>query len=215
MKRSIESFLFDLDGTLIDSKHDLAFSVQHLQKRFDHPPNTEEEIGRFVGDGVTKLIERALPKLKAADRTEAVRAFKRYYHRHCLDKTRPYPGVREVIEHFRRKKLAVVTNKPVRISRHILDGLGLLNHFQLVVGGDSLREKKPHPAPLQYAMGSMNGTPRSTVMVGDGVNDILAGRAAGTWTCGIISAIGQPEKLRLGRPDFLIERFFELLGIFR
>lgn len=202
---SVDAILFDLDGTLIDSKKDLFLSVRYLQDKYAKRRSTEAEVATFIGDGVVKLVQRALPGVEGNLRREAVKTFKRYYRQHCLDHTRLYPGVRQMLAHFRHKKLAVVTNKPVRVSRRILRGLGILSAFRVVLGGDSLRTKKPHPAPIRFALTRMRvSQPQNALMVGDGKNDILAGRAAGTWTCGIRSNIGSRAKLLAAQPHFRI-----------
>ncbi len=211
----VEALLFDLDGTLIDSKRDLTYSIQNLQKRLGFPLSTENQIASFIGDGVVMLVARALPGLKGPRLTQAVDLFKRHYRQHCLDHTRLYAGVREVLWHFRAKKLAVVTNKPIRISRHVLEGLGVLSRFQVVLGGDSTRIKKPDPFPIQYALRVLKiSDPRRAVMIGDGFHDILAGRTAGTYTCGFVSNIGDSAALRSTRPDFLILKTHELMRLF-
>ena len=125
----VEALLFDLDGTLIDSKRDLALSVQHLQKHFGVAVSSEEQVGTFIGDGMIKLVERALPDITASTIPDAVTAMKHFYREHCLDHTRVYPGVLQTLKHFRQKKMAVVTNKPVRISGYILDQLALSSFF--------------------------------------------------------------------------------------
>src|SRR4051812_39181499 len=121
----VDALFFDLDGTLIDSKTDLALSVQETQRRFGSRLSSLDEVGAFVGDGVVKLIQRALPTLSDEALAGAVEAFKDHYREHCLDHTRLYPGARDMLERYRSKKLAVLTNKPERISRRILSGLGL------------------------------------------------------------------------------------------
>jgi phosphoglycolate phosphatase len=212
----IDAILFDLDGTLVDSRRDLAKSVRLLQKRFGTPCNSEEEVAAFVGDGVTKLVQRALPRLPPAKLEDAVAQFKRYYHDHCLDHTSVYPGVRETLRHFRRKKMAVVTNKPTRISGYILDRLDLAPFFAVLIGGDSLPNKKPHPEPVSNAMKTLRILrPKRVVMVGDGSNDVLAGRAAGTRTCGVRSNIGDPHKLFKSKPDFILDAIADLMRIFK
>lgn len=215
MRIPVEALIFDLDGTLIDSKQDLVLSVQHLQKSLGFPPSSEKRISGFIGDGVVRLVQRALPGYEGEKLKQVVSAFKRYYHIHCLDHTRLYPLVYETVFHFRDKPMAVVTNKPVRISRHILEGLGLASRFRFILGGDSFKNKKPHPEAVQFALNKMNVlNPRRAVVVGDGVNDILAGRSAGTLTCGILSGIGNSESLRRLRPDFLVLNTAELMHIF-
>ncbi len=213
---SIDALLFDLDGTLIDSKRDLALSVRFLQKQYGAPPSSDDRVASFVGDGVIKLVQRSLPNLPEAELNQALINFKHIYRERCLDHTRPYPGVKEMLKHFRHKKLAVVTNKPVRISGFILDHLKLSDYFEILIGGDSLPNKKPHPEPILNALKKMRLIdPKCAVMVGDGPNDIVAGRAAGTRTCGIQSNIGDPKKLSKSKPDFIVRHMKELTRIFK
>src|SRR4029077_8682248 len=114
----VDALLFDLDGTLVDSRRDLALSVQFLQRHYGARRSSERDVAAFVGDGVVKLVQRALPALPHSKLDEALMTFKKYYRAHCLDHSKLYPGVRDVLRHFRRKKMAVVTNKPVRVSGH-------------------------------------------------------------------------------------------------
>ena len=211
----VDALLFDLDGTLVDSKRDLAHSVRHLQKQFRVSASSEKQVASFIGDGVVKLVERALPGLPKSRLEPAVAAFKQYYREHCLDHTRVYPGVLSALRHFRGKKMAVVTNKPVRISAHILDELGLSPFFQALIGGDSLPNKKPHPEPILSALKTMRvENKKRAVTVGDSPNDIHAGRSAGTYTCGVYSNISDPQKLLNSRPDFAIHKLNELTRFF-
>src|SRR5262249_32371091 len=121
----------------------------------------------------------------------------------------------EMLTRFRAKRLAVVTNKPWRVSRLIIEGLGWEKIFSLVVGGNSLRVKKPDPGPVDFALQSLrSASPRRAVMIGDGINDILSGRGAGTWTCGILSNIGDPQKLIATKPDFIVLTAYELMHLF-
>src|SRR5207248_1760185 len=117
------------------SKRDLAHAVRHLQRLYQMPLSSEKQVGAFVGDGVVKLVQRALPGLSGSRLSGAVDTFKDFYREHCLDHTRVYPGVRSTLDHFRNKKMAVVTNKPVRISGRILHGLGLADYFEVLIGG--------------------------------------------------------------------------------
>jgi phosphoglycolate phosphatase len=212
----VDALLFDLDGTLIDSKRDLAHSVQYIQKRYEMPTSTEQQVGTFIGDGVVKLIQRALPGLTQSRLDEAVSAFKAYYREHCLDHTTIYPGVVPMLNHFHRKKMVVVTNKPVRISAHILDLLGLSPYFALVIGGDSLPNKKPHPEPILNALKTIGFiNPKRAVVIGDSPNDVRAGRAAGTYTCGIRSNIADFQKLADSKPDYMIRSMKELTRFFK
>ncbi len=211
----VDALLFDLDGTLIDSKKDLALSIQYLQRYYHVSESTESEVASYIGDGVVKLIERALRSTDSELIDEAVPVFKKYYREHSLDFTTLYPHTEEVLHHFRKKKLAVVTNKPLKISRYLLEEFGIASYFSVILGGDSMEQKKPHPAPLKEALRQM-AVPSSqgAVMVGDSVTDVLAGRNAGARTCGIVSNIGDAEKLRDSKPDFLILNLNEMTRLF-
>jgi len=208
---NIEAILFDLDGTLIDSTRDLADSVRHIQKVYAHPLSTDEEVATFIGDGVGKLVERALPDYDQSQLAEPVEQLKDYYRLHCLANTTIYPGVVETLTKLRHKKMAIVTNKPARISRRILDGLKLSDYFSVIVGGDTLPEKKPHPAPLLHAAKQLNVAPERCLMIGDSAVDVAAARAAGMPAIGILSNIGDREQLKKSKPDFLIQKFSDVI----
>lgn len=182
--------VFDLDGTLIDSKQDLAEAVNATLRQFGLPPQTHERIASYIGDGAAVLIERAL----AADAADpalapaALAAFLDYYHRHLLDHTRPYPGVPEQLHRLRealpQARMAVLTNKPVRASISICEGLGLAPFFTTVYGGNSFPTKKPDPQGLLQLISEAGVQADETVMVGDSEVDILTARAAGAWSLG-------------------------------
>jgi phosphoglycolate phosphatase len=212
----VDALLFDLDGTLVDSKGDLTQSVRWLQRRYRERLSSEREVASFIGDGVVTLVRRALPHLKNKKLLIAVEEYKAHYRAHCLDTTRAYPEVRETLYHFRHKKLAVISNKPVRATRCILEGLGFLSLFRCVLGGDSLARKKPDPEPLYRALHELGVShPSLAVMVGDGPNDVLAGEAAGTRTCLIQTNITDPERLKILRPDFRLPHFGSLRALFQ
>ncbi len=212
----VEAILFDLDGTLIDSKDDLARSVQFLQRRYKAKLSSHEEVARFIGDGVVKLVRRALPELAPGRLGAAVDLFKKYYRAHCLDRTRLYPGVRRTLEHFKEKKMAVVTNKPVRVSGLILEKLRISHYFQVLVGGDSLPRKKPHPEPVTNALRTLGLRPSKKILVvGDGPNDVRSGKAAKVRTCGILSNITDHQNLLMSRPDRIIHHMTDLIRFFK
>ena len=138
--------IFDLDGTLVDSKKDLTTSVNHIRNRFDLPVLAEEEIARFIGNGALALIRCALAeKASEINVQAALQMFLSYYKAHMLDSTDLYPGVRETLDRLSDCRLAVLTNKPVHFSCAMLDGLGIYKHFVAVYGGNSFDQKKPDP----------------------------------------------------------------------
>lgn len=211
---TVDAILFDLDGTLIDSQKDIAASVHFLQEKYGHPPSSQAEVARFIGDGVGKLVERAIGVSDPAELAKAVELFKDHYRVHALDTTYVYDGVHETLEHFRGKKMGVLTNKPVRISKRILEGLGLGEFFPVVLGGDSTARKKPHPDGVHLALQQLAvENVANVLMVGDSAQDVMAGKAAGTRTCGIASNIGDPAALESAKPDFTVRSLRELMRI--
>ena len=169
----------------------------------------------FVGEGVRNLIGRAL---RAAGNTEpdeaAIRSllesYLREYEPHMLDTTRLYPGVAETLDRLDWARFAVVTNKLEHFSRRILDDLGVGARFDVLIGGDSVPERKPHPGPVQAAAARCGVDAAESVMVGDSAVDVAAGRAAGVYTCGIASGFRGREELQRAGCDLILERFVEL-----
>ncbi len=207
--------LFDLDGTLVDSRADLCTAVNLMLEDLGLGPLAGEQVVSLVGEGAARLVGRAL--LAAGGREpsdeklrDGLGLFKGRYREHLLDATRPYEGVTEALEHFARLPKAVVTNKPLELTEGILDGLGLRTFFAAVLGGDSLPERKPSPAPLFEAARLCGVAPGECLMVGDSWVDIAAGRAAGIMTCGFAGGFRGREELRAAGADYLIEHFGEL-----
>ena len=202
--------IFDLDGTLVDSKKDLTASVNYIRTRFDLPVLTEEEIARFIGNGALMLIRRALDTKATEDNVQAgLQMFLSYYRAHMLDSTALYPGVRETLDNLSDCKLAVLTNKPVHFSCAMLDGLGIYGHFAAVYGGNSFDHKKPDPVGIYQILSDTKGHREKTWMIGDSAVDVLTGRNAGVMTCGVTYGYAT-ETFNDAQPDFLIDRFSEL-----
>jgi phosphoglycolate phosphatase len=202
--------IFDLDGTLVDSKKDLTSSVNYIRSRFDLPHLTEEEIARFIGDGALMLIRRALSERATESNVQSgLQLFLSYYRAHMLDKTVLYPGVRETLDRLRDCKLAVLTNKPVHFSCAMLDGLGIYRHFAAVYGGNSFEYKKPDPVGIYQILSDTKGNREKTWMIGDSAVDVLTGRNAGVTTCGVTYGYAT-ESFRDYQPDYLIESLIEL-----
>ncbi len=168
--------VFDLDGTLVDSLDDLHASVTHALATVGLPPRSREEVHGYVGEGARVLLEKAVaPHAELLDR--ALATWRAHYAAHCLDRTRPYPGIAALLAGAGRV-LAVQTNKPGAMARKILDGLGLLPRFAAVVGGDEA-PRKPDPTGLREIMARVGATPPETVFIGDSRHDVATARAAG------------------------------------
>lgn len=204
--------IFDLDGTLIDSQRDLVNSVNATRLFMGLPPLEDARIASYVGNGAPVLIRRAMgEQASQADVDKALEYFLSYYREHMLDYTRLYPGVQQALDrlHEAGVMLAVLTNKPVRFSQAILDGLGLGGHFRRVYGGNSFEEKKPHPMGLRRIMEELGAPPERTLMVGDSAVDVQTARNAGVMCCGVSFGF-QPEQFAEYPPDLVVDDMREL-----
>lgn len=211
--------LFDLDGTLVDSCQDLTTGINLMLGELRLPLLTVEKVSQFVGDGARMLVERGLTAglNREPDETElkhGLALFKRAYGEHLLDHTVAYPNVMDVLVHFSDIHKAVVTNKPYNFTMKILEGLHLASFFPVVLGGDSLTERKPHPEPILTALAACHVAPSEAVMVGDSANDILAGRLAGVMTCGVTYGLRGKDELIAAGADVIIHDFIELTHYF-
>jgi len=202
--------IFDLDGTLVDSKKDLTASVNYIRHQFDLPILTQDEISCFIGNGALMLIRRALGNQGTEANVQiALQMFLSYYRAHMLDTTTLYPGVRETLDHLTDCKLAVLTNKPVHFSCAMLDGLGIYRHFVSVHGGNSFDHKKPDPVGVYQILSDTKGQRERTWIIGDSAVDVRTGRNAGIRTCGVTYGYAT-ETFKDSPPDFLIDNFCDV-----
>jgi phosphoglycolate phosphatase len=206
--------IFDLDGTLIDSKLDLANSVNAMLGHMGMPVLTNETVYSYVGNGAPVLVRKALgPSASDADVSYALDYFLSYYREHMLDYTHLYPGVREALERMREQgaAMAVLTNKPVRFSQAIVDGLGVADFFFQVYGGNSFETKKPEPTGARKLVEESGQAPESAWMVGDSAVDIRTARNAGIGAVGVSYGF-QPEGFLEYPPDLVVDDLRELAG---
>jgi len=208
-----ELVIFDLDGTLVDSQYDLSAAVNYTRSLYGLSALKIEEVRGFVGDGVRVLIEKALPGVTGHDIESAVIKFKAYYGEHLLDSTRLYPGVKLTLEETPNIIKAILTNKPEEFSKAIVKGLKIDKFFEVISGGDSGLKRKPDPAPILDIINRLNISSRRTLMVGDGVNDIIASKAAGINCVAVEYGYSKPETLRELKPDYVIKSIDELKTI--
>jgi len=210
-RKIVKTALFDLDGTLIDSRADLALAVNLTRHDFGLSPRSEEDVIACVGEGVRLLIERAIPEFP--DLWDAMLERQRInYLAHCMDRTTLYPGVIKTLTALCSEGwlLGVVTNKPGSITRPILDGLDIARYFRAVVGGGDCPALKPDPAPLLMAAAQMGVALDATDwMVGDNFTDLEAGRRMGLKRCFCRFGFG---KLRGERYDLAVDRMDEFLA---
>src|ERR1700746_684665 len=182
---AVRALIFDLDGTLIDSKQDLIRSVNAMLEEMGREKLHEDTISGYIGHGAPKLVARALGNgATEQEREQALRFFLAHYEAHKLDSTRPYPGVAEALRELGDFPMAVLTNKPVRVSRRIVEGLGLEKYFPAVHGGNSFETKKPDPLGARKILEELGATAGETMMVGDSDVDVQTARNAGRLVAG-------------------------------
>jgi len=207
----------DLDGTLVDSAPDLTSAVNDLLAEAARPPLSEAAVRRMVGDGVPKLVERALTASgglpEAGALADYVARYLGFYESRLTELTRPYPGAVETLSELKSTgwRLAICSNKPEGPSRHILAALGLDNLFEAVAGGDTFAVKKPDPGHVRGVLDALGAAPDEAVMLGDSLNDVLAARGAGLPVIAIANGYGPVPAQEIGA-DALIETFAELPG---
>ena len=207
---SVRLLIFDLDGTLIDSKLDLALSVNAMLTQVGRGQLPHDLIGTYVGHGVTNLVRGALGEAASdADVETCVTIFIEHYRKHMLDNTVAYPGVIEALDALDGRGLAVLSNKPVVLSREILAGLNMAHYFAFVYGGNSFDQKKPDPMGARKLMTDLNAAPQETLIIGDSDTDVLTGRNAGVWTCGVTYGFGAPT-LANAPPDLMLDDLRQL-----
>jgi len=218
---SIKLVIFDLDGTLIDSRLDLVHSVNAAIRHIGKPELPEHLIASYVGDGAPALIQRALggDTVDEALIRKGLAFFLTYYRDHKLDHTTLYEGIKTALSQVRNsgngvpRKMAVLTNKPVNPSRAIVEALGLKPFFSQVYGGNSFDTKKPDPEGARKLLSESGVRPEQAAIVGDSHTDIETGHNAGLWTVGVTYGFA-PHTLMDARPDVLVDTPAELGAVF-
>jgi 2-phosphoglycolate phosphatase len=211
----LKLLVFDLDGTLADTRSDLAASVNAALEAAGLAPLPVAAIVGFVGDGARNLLTRSLAAAGIAqpgpgDIEAALSAFMAHYQRNCLLATAAYPGLGAALQELSAYRMAVLTNKPAAPARAILEGLGLARHFAHVFGGDNPYGQKPEPAALRKLMELEGAHPGETVMIGDGVQDLRAARRAGTRFLGFLNGMAPRAALLAEGPEAAFADMAEL-----
>ena len=212
--------MLDLDGTLVDSVPDLAVAVDQMLTELDRPKAGEAKVRDWVGNGASMLVARALSDSmdpqdchKEGELYEAAYlAFLKAYAESNGRVAQIYPGVEAALEKWTQQRvpLAVVTNKPMLFTRALLKSLRLSRYFHFVVGGDTLAQKKPDPAPLLHVIEQLDAEPQACWIVGDSKNDVQAGRAADCKVAAVTYGYNHGENIADSQPDLLVDRLDQL-----
>lgn len=225
--RRAGAFIFDLDGTLVDSGLDIALSANFTRVHFGLPELPVATAVSYVGDGVLPLLKRALGHdihsgmtgesglpVSEEMQTEAMSVYSDHYGRHLLDNTRLYPGVLDTLLRFQRFPLHLATNKPRGFTDKILSGLHLDSAFRTIVAGDETPNRKPHPQHLSLCLEGLDVKPTAVVVVGDSPNDINAARSLGAVAVGCTYGLVAPGIVKSAGPDLFLEKFSDLSELF-
>jgi phosphoglycolate phosphatase len=207
----IQLVIFDLDGTLIDSRLDITNALNYALGPYSFPQLSVEDTVKMVGEGITRLIEKIIGEGKASMKVDVTERFLTYYTQHLLDHTREYPGVRDTLEKLSSYQKAVISNKKEYLSRKVLGGLGLLHYFDVIIGSDTIRERKPSPVPILKVLSELHVQPGEAAIVGDSNYDVDAGKAAGITTVAV--TYGYRPREVIAHADYLIDRMPDLLPL--
>jgi phosphoglycolate phosphatase len=214
----LKLLIFDLDGTLVDSRLDLTHSVNAMLRKFGRSELPMEVVESYVGDGAPMLVRRAMGDPDDGNlMREALEYFILYYREHKLDNTLMYEGVRQALEAIGKgngRRMAVLSNKPVNPSRDICRALELSGFFVQIYGGNSFPTKKPDPQGALALCHETGAKPEETVIIGDSDIDVMTGRNAGLWTVGANYGF-MPERLKMTPPDVLVDTPAELADVFK
>ena len=210
---SVRAIIFDLDGTLIDSKQDLIHSVNAMLRELGRDELAADTISGYIGHGAPQLVARALGQGGTQEERErALKFFLEYYEEHKMDTTRMYPGVEETLERLAELPMAVLTNKPVRVSVRILEAMGLSKYFRAIYGGNSFETKKPHPLGARTVLRELGVHPKEALLVGDADVDVQTARNAGMIAAAVSYGFGVYDR-RLNPADAYLDRFADLVPL--
>src|ERR1700730_6391902 len=210
---SVRALILDLDGTLIDAKLDLIHSVNAMLSEMKLPRLAGETISGYIGHGAPQLVARALGGTATEDELKhALQFFLGYYEEHKMDNTCAYPGVQETLAQMSHLPMAVLTNKPVRISVRILNSMGLAKYFRVVYGGNSFESKKPDPFGANKILREFGIAARDALLIGDSEVDVQTGRNAGTQAAAVNYGFGVHDRVAYPA-DVYLDHFADLTNI--
>jgi phosphoglycolate phosphatase len=210
---SVRALIFDLDGTLIDSKQDLIHSVNAMLRELGRSELAAEIISGYIGHGAPTLVARALGEGGTDDeRQRALQFFLSYYEQHKMDTTYAYPGVGETLEKLANVPMAVLTNKPVRISVRILEAMGLAKYFRAIYGGNSFETKKPDPLGAKTILKELGAEPGEALLVGDSEVDVQTARNAGMMAAAVNYGFGVHDRGAYPA-DIYLDQFDDLVPL--
>jgi len=213
--KKVDLMMFDFDGTLVSTGTDLIQSINYTLNALRLEKKREEEIISFVGDGVSKLIERALGKDHIKYQEEAMRIFTDYYGKHLLNNTGLCPQVEEVLKNFENKTKIILTNKRYNFTLAIAQGLNIAKYFVEIIGADSTPFQKPDRRVIDYILNKYGVAKENTLIIGDGINDIAVAKNSGILSCSYLNGLGNRQDLLSLNADYYCENLLEMNSLFK
>jgi len=213
--KKLDLLIFDLDGTIIDSKLDLCNAVNYTLRELGHAEKDVDLIAKYIGRGLSNFIKSTLGEVGEENIQKAREIFMKRYEGHLLDNTVLYPNVQKTLEHFSGNRKAIVTNKLTSMTNTILEGLGAKTHFEKIIGAGDLPENKPSPLPVLTLLNNFKVEEKKAMIIGDMTIDVQTGKNAGILTCSVTYGLGAREDLVTAGPDYIIEDLLELTNIIK
>lgn len=210
---AIDVIFFDVDGTLVDSRVDIANAVNYTLRKLGAAERPDEEIISYVGTGMKDLVRKSLGDENAHLEDKCLDILSRYYVKHSTDRSTLYPHVKETLEYFKGKRKYVVTNRYEAFADVTLKGLGIRKYFELIIGGDDENCLKPSACVLDNALTDLKIDKKKTLIVGDMAIDINTGKNSGIKTCWVTYGLGKRKDVAPLEPDFIIDDMLELKKI--
>ena len=207
--------VYDLDGTLVDTLEDITEAANHMLRQMGAPAMSAREVRGYVGQGVHELVRNCLKTEDPARVEEGVRLYRAYYGAHLTDHTRVYPGAKDLLDYFRNRRQAILTNKSHAPSLDLLAALDIAGYFSMVIAGDTDYPKKPDPTSILALMRSAGVAAEAAVFIGDSPIDVETGRRAGVLSVSILHGFSDEDELRAAGAHVLVRDFAELLRLAR
>ncbi len=212
-KFTIDTIIFDFDGVLVDTAKDIATAANFTLKQLGLPEQPLENVRAAIGSGAEAMLRRLLGGLSETYLSQALPIFSQKYSEVYRDETELYPGVRKGLERLKSEgiRMSIATNKRGPLTLGILEKVGMLNYFPVVIGPEAIHNRKPHPEALLKILDHYAADSSRALMVGDTAADIQAGQAAGAYTCGVTYGYGSLQEIQKASPDFVVENFDDLV----
>jgi HAD superfamily hydrolase (TIGR01549 family) len=210
---SLDLLIFDLDGTLVDSRKGIVKAVNHTLKRLSIEEKDFEEIVSYIGTGVKDLLRKSLGKENENLWEKSITIFEDYYQNHSDEESMLYPNVKDTLEHFKNKDKIILTNRKKKMAKVTLHNFGIDNYFKEIFGGSDDGCLKPSACPVDKLFSNFVFDKKKSIIIGDMDLDVLSGKSAGILTCAVTYGLGAKEDLIKSKPDFIVDDLSELIKI--